>query len=336
MIKLLKLTDPIEQTVKLYQDRRPQMLEKFSNSNTDLETDQIMSNNLAKTFRVTTKGNISFLNEHASSPTNSLNKNKGMSSSSNSFYTKSQSNLNKNLFNKSCNNFSFPKQKTDSLYKTYNTNSDCAKTNCSRSNSKKNSLSNNNLKNSLRSSSNKTYSPRLEMRIAPREEKQKIIRTIILPGEKSNTNSTNAASASENSNSINEENEFLRNQLLEIKNFYENLLSKIEEDNKLKEEEEKLKTNNNKQTIEQLTQKNNKLQKNTYEITKDYMQLKFDFNKNEKKLYEEIETLKLQVEALTFTIDDVVKKFELEKTSARLDYERKTKEISTVMRNQVN
>jgi len=338
MIKLLKLTDPIEQTVKLYHDRRPHVLEKFSNTNSDLETEEIMNNNFSKTLRMTSRGNRSFKNENTISPTYSLSKTRGMSTSSSSFYTKSQGNSNKNLFNKSCNNFSFinSKQKNDSLYKTFNTHSNCAKANCSKSNSKKNSNNNNISKNSFRSSSNsnKTFSPTLETRVAPRDEKQKIIRTIILPSEKSNINSINAASANENS--INEENEFLRNQLLEMKNYYENLLSKMEEDYKVKEEEDRLKTNNNKQILEKLTQKNNKLNNNTYEITKDYMQLKYDFNINEKKLYEEIETLKLQVEALTFTLDDVVKKFEVERTSARLDYERKTKEISSVMRSQVN
>ena len=333
MIKLLKLTEPIEQTVKLYQDRRPQMFEKFSNSNADLETEDKMINDFSKTVRMTSKGNRSFFNDSGKSLNNSINKNRGMNSSCSSFYTKSQGNSNNNPLFKSCNNFSFAKSKqnNESFNKTYNSNSNIAKTNCSKSNSKKNT--NNFVKNSFRSSYNKTFSPRLEMRIAPKEEQKRIVRTIILPSDKSNTNSTNADTGNEYT--INEENEFLRKQLLDMKNYYENLLSKIEEDNKLKEEEQKLKMKNNKQTIEDLMHKKNKLDKNLYEMTKDYMQLKFDFNRNEKKLFEEIETFKLQVEALTFTLDDVVKKFELEKTSSKLDYERKTKEISTVMRNQV-
>lgn len=310
------------------------MLEKFSNINLDLETEEVMSNDFAKTVRMTSKGNKSIFNETRKSLNNSININRPMSSSSSSFYIKSQGNTNKNDLFKSCSNFSFSnsKNKHNSFHKTNNTNPNCTKTNCSRSNSKK--FSNNNLKNSFRNSSNRTFSPKLELRIAPKDEQQRIVRTIILPSDKSNTHSNYGASTNENS--INEENEFLRKQLHEMKNYYENLLSKIEEDNKLKEEEDKLKVNNNKKTIEDLMQKNKKLEKSGYEITKDYMQLKFDFNKNEKKLYEEIENLKLQIEALTFTLDDVVKKYELERTSARLDYERKIKEISSVMRNQVN
>ncbi len=343
IMKLLKLAEPMQQTVRLYHDKRPQILEKYCNEDFRIDSQELMENNFSKTVRLTSKGNRSFFNETISSQNLSTNKNtKGMSSSSSSFYIKSQKTSNKNYFNKSCRDFSFanPKLKTksDGFYKNINTHVGCSKSNCkynnnnsgsSRSNSKKNNFN----KNFSKTSVNKFFSPQLEMRIAPIDEKKQILRTIILPNEK-NINSDEYPN-SFNNDSLNEENEFLRKQLKEMKNYYENLINKYIEDIKIREDEYKLRLNNNKQIIEDLMLKNNKLEKNTYEITKDYMNNKFDFNKNEKKLFEEIETHKLQIEALTVSLDEIVKKFNLEKDAMIIDYERKIKEISTIMRNQV-
>jgi type I site-specific restriction endonuclease len=65
------------------------------------------------------------------------------------------------------------------------------------------------------------------------------------------------------------------------------------------------------------------------------MQLKYDSSSNEKKLYEELEMVKLQNEALSVSLKELVNKTNSDKEYNKNDYERKTREITNVMRNQV-
>lgn len=167
-----------------------------------------------------------------------------------------------------------------------------------------------------------SFAPRLEYRIPPSDEKQQIVKTVILPDHTPN-------------NTFSEENEFLRKQLMELKIFYENHILKLEEDRRLREEEYRLGLANSKERLEEMIKKNHKLDKLNYELTKDFMQLKFDSSNNEKDLYEEVENLKLQNEALTVSLKEVIYRTNIDKESAKAEYERKTKEISSVMRTQV-
>ena len=303
MIKLIKLAEPIEQTVKLYKDKRPEIFEKFNHLDSD--TDNILNLNLTKSIRISSKDNKSM---RSHSPNNSLSKGSNyLSNSTNSLNTKSFSNSNKNFFNKnSKNNFN-----------NKNTHVGCSKSQ------------------NFKTCSKNNYSPRLEMRITPKDEKQQIIRTIVLPEQNiSNQNNTNFPFITgEWDNS--QENEFLKKQLIDLKKYYESLIISIEENQKMKDDEYNLKFHNNNKTIDNLMIKNSKLEKNIYEITKEFMQTKFNLTKNEKNLYEDIEKLKLHIEALSVTLSDVTNKFNIEIISTVNDYERKIKELSSVMRQQV-
>lgn len=159
-------------------------------------------------------------------------------------------------------------------------------------------------------------------RIPPSDEKQQIIRTVMFP----NNNSSNGS---------NEEEVFLKKQIEELKNMYELQIMKMEEDRRMREEEFRLQNLNSKDKIEDLLRKNQKLEKLNYEITKDFMQLKYESSLNEKKLYEEMESLRTQGESLAQRLNEVTNKTKAEKESKKGEYERKASEIARVMRSQV-
>jgi len=270
LMQMLNLAEPIEQTIKLYFDRRPELREKFANS----ESDIVDSDNIS--LAANSKSIIS--------------------------HSKTQSNL-LNMSGK--NTSSSLKNKSSSRPKT-------AISGC---------IKNNDGKKIILKTTN-TFVPRLEYRIPPSDEKQQIIRTVLLPEQNP-------------INSANEENEFLRKQLIELKNFYENQILKLEEDRRLREEEYRLGISNSKEKLDEMIKKNQKLERLNYELTKDFMQLKFDSSNSEKDLFEEVETLKLQNEALSVSLKEVIYRTNIDKESAKSEYERKTKEISSVMRSQV-
>jgi hypothetical protein len=270
LMQMLNLAEPIEQTIKLYFDRRPELREKFANSETDF----------ADPDNISLSANSKSIFSHSKTQSNLLNF--SAKNTSSSLKVKSTSR---------------PKTAISGSIK----NSDSKKIMCKTTN---------------------TFAPRLEYRIPPSDEKQQIIRTVLFPDQ----NPINAA---------NEENEFLRKQLIELKNFYENQILKLEEDRRLREEESRLSIANSKEKLDEMIKKNQKLERLNYELTKDFMQLKFDSSNSEKDLFEEIETLKLHNEALSVSLKEVIFRTNIDKESAKSEYERKTKEVSSVMRTQV-
>jgi len=65
------------------------------------------------------------------------------------------------------------------------------------------------------------------------------------------------------------------------------------------------------------------------------MQVKFDSQSNEKKLYEAQEVLRCQNEALTISLQELSNRTNVDISSTKNEYEKKTKEIANVMRSQV-
>ena len=267
---MLQLAEPIEQTIKLYFDRRPELREKFSNSERELpDSDNISLSAHAKSSFVHSRNNSNML----------------------TITSKNMKTTGQGI-----------KNRTAASSKSSN---EIKKINCK---------------------TTKSFGPKLENRIFPSDEKQHIVRTVLMP-EMDNINNNN--------NTSNEENEFLRKQLVELKNFYENHIFKLEEDRRLREEEHRLGTIDYKEKLEDSIKKNQKLERINYELTKEFMQLKFDSSNGEKEKFEEVETLKCQNEALAVSLKEVIYRTNIDKESARVEYERKTKEVSTVMRSQV-
>ena len=259
LVQLLQLAEPVEQTIKLFYDRRPEKLEKFANVNFH-DTESIALN---RSLRNGTNISNGLINKKSLKSTGATSK-------------KSVT----NKFHKNIQNF-----------------------------------------NTVRNVNN-VYNFSSEMRVPPSDEKQHIVRTIMLPNE-------------EEDNAQKNENDFLKTQLNNLKSHYENQIFKMEEDRRLREEEIRLRDINNKEKMEYLVKKNQKLERINYELTKDHMQLKYDSSNTEKRLYEELEVIKLQNEALEVSLKELMQRTNTDKETTKTDYERKTREITNVMRTQV-
>jgi len=134
---------------------------------------------------------------------------------------------------------------------------------------------------------------------------------------------------------VNDENKTLKKQLEEMKALYENIILKMEEDSKLRDEEIRLQTINMNQKLLELKKRKNRLEKLNFDITKNFMDLKYDTDKNNKRLNEELELTKLQNEALKNSLNDITKKANIEKEVSKNEYNRKTKQVANTLRNQV-
>jgi hypothetical protein len=120
-----------------------------------------------------------------------------------------------------------------------------------------------------------------------------------------------------------------------MKALYENIILKMEEDSKLRDEEIRLQTINMNQKLLELKKRKNRLEKLNFDITKNFMDLKYDTDKNNKRLNEELELTKLQNEALKNSLNDITKKANIEKEVSKNEYNRKTKQVANTLRNQV-
>jgi len=120
-----------------------------------------------------------------------------------------------------------------------------------------------------------------------------------------------------------------------LKIYYDNHLKKVEEDRRLREEEMRLQNINFREKIDELTRKNHKLESLTLDMTKDILQMKFDSQNNERKLYEEVEMYKLQNEALSLSLSQLNTKICVDKEKNKSEYDKKTNEIANVFRGQV-
>ena len=156
----------------------------------------------------------------------------------------------------------------------------------------------------------------------PSDGRQNKIKTIMFPTDTKE-------------NFVNDENKTLKKQLEEIKALYENIILKMEEDSKLRDEEIRLQTINMNQKLLELKKRKNRLEKLNFDITKNFMDLKYDTDKNNKRLNEELELTKLQNEALKNSLNDIIKKANIEKEVSKNEYNRKTKQVANSLRNQV-
>ena len=104
-------------------------------------------------------------------------------------------------------------------------------------------------------------------RKTPSDGRQNKIKTIMFPTDTKE-------------NFVNDENKNLKKQLEEIKALYENIILKMEEDSKLRDEEIRLQTINMNQKLLELKKRKNRLEKLNFDITKNFMDLKYDTEKH--------------------------------------------------------
>ena len=157
--------------------------------------------------------------------------------------------------------------------------------------------------------------PPIEARIAK-------VKTIMFPND-------------EKENHFNEENKCLNKQKEELKELYENMLIKLNEEDKLRDEEIRLHTINMNSNIENMNKKNKLLKKNNYSLTKKYMDLKYDTNQNNQKLKDALEINKLQGEALQGSINELIQKNKVDKEMNKKDFDRRTRQVASNLRTQV-
>ena len=139
----------------------------------------------------------------------------------------------------------------------------------------------------------------------------------------------------EKENNFLEEKRCLNKQKEEIIESYENMIVKLNEEDKLRDEEIRLQNNNMNKKIDNLNKKNKNLKKSNYSMIKKYMDLKYDTNTNNQKLKNEIDMTKLQGEALQTSINDLKKKSKLDKALNKKDYDKRTRQVASTLRTQV-
>ena len=156
----------------------------------------------------------------------------------------------------------------------------------------------------------------------PIEAKETKVKTIMFPND-------------EKELYFNEENRCLNKQKEELKEIYDNMIIKLNEEDKLRDEEMRLQTINMNKNLDNLGKKNKDLKNSNRSLTKKFMDLKYDTNQNNQKLNDEIEITKLQKEALKKSINELTKKSKLDKEINKKDLDRRTRQVANNLRSQV-
>ena len=156
----------------------------------------------------------------------------------------------------------------------------------------------------------------------PIEAKQTIIKSIMFPNDEKEIN-------------FDEEKRCLNKHKEELKELYENMILKLNEEDKLRDEEIRLQNINMNKNLENLNKKNNSLKKSNYSMIKKFMDLKYDTNNNSQKVKDEIEMTKLQGEALQGSINELKKKSKIDKEMNKKDFSRRTRQVANTLRTQV-
>ena len=159
-------------------------------------------------------------------------------------------------------------------------------------------------------------------RKTPSDARQNVVKTIMFPSDSKE-------------NFVTDENKYLKKQKEEVKTLYENMIMKMEEDAKLRDEEIRLQTNNMNAKLQDLQRRKKNLEKLNNDIISGFMDLKYDSGINKKKLDDELELTKLQNEALNNSLKDVIRKNKVEREVGKKEYARKTRQLANALRNQV-
>ena len=132
-----------------------------------------------------------------------------------------------------------------------------------------------------------------------------------------------------------EQNESLIKEKKDLEEFYKNILLKLNEDDKRREEEMRLHIMNMNSQIKYLEQKNKNLENFNYNLNRYYMDIKYDFDLTDKKLTKEIENNKNENKLLLKGINDSKKKAKLEKDINQKEYNKRSKQVASSLRYQI-
>ena len=121
----------------------------------------------------------------------------------------------------------------------------------------------------------------------------------------------------------------------DLEEFYKNILTKLNEDYKRREEEMRLHILGMNSHIKYLEQKKKNLENFNYALNTNYMDLKYDIDLNNKNLSEEIESNKNKNKLLINGLNDSKRKAKLEKDLNQKEYDKRTKQVASTLRNQI-
>ena len=136
-------------------------------------------------------------------------------------------------------------------------------------------------------------------------------------------------------NFVKEQNMSLNKEKQDIEDFYKNILLKLNEDDKRREEEMRLQVINMNSHLKYLEQKNKKLENLNYTLNSKYMDLKYDFDLNNEKISNEIENNKNKNNLLLKGIRDSRKKAKLENDLNQKEYNKRSRQVASSLRNQI-
>lgn len=136
-------------------------------------------------------------------------------------------------------------------------------------------------------------------------------------------------------NFVKEQNMSLNKEKQDIEEFYKNILLKLNEDDKRREEEMRLQVINMNSHLKYLEQKNKKLENLNYVLNSKYMDLKYDYDLNDQKISQEIENNKNKNNLLLKGISDSRKKAKLENDLNQKEYNKRSRQVASTLRNQI-
>ena len=176
-------------------------------------------------------------------------------------------------------------------------------------------------------------------------------RCISSSNKKTNNNTLNSINSNNNNNNTNlslpspeelndinyekEQNESLMKEKQDLEEFYKNILLKLNEDDKRREEEMRLHVINMNTHIKYLEQKKQILEDLNYKLNKEYMDIKYDFDFTDKNISQEIENNINKNKLLLKGINESKRKAKLEKDLDQKEFNKRSKQMASTLRNQI-
>lgn len=277
LMQLLELVNPVEQQIKLHPNKKPEHTEKyekldrFNRSNNKLIESSVDFKRIPTTVDLSKSTNLFHENEQFQNNCNPSKFSDSMTRSNTvmrRLNSPSSNNNNSNLYEKNERSRSNSKQKCQRGRQT----SGNGKLRPNSANYKK-------IKNTVK---NNTITSNSGFRIT--NDKTHVIRSVIFPNNQKSD--------------LHEEVSFLKKQISEIRSYFEDLLTKQAIQSKIHEDELKMQLETLKIKNQEILEAKQKSEEMCIHLTKDILQLKGNYPKIEKQLYEELDYVKLQNQAL--------------------------------------
>ena len=155
---------------------------------------------------------------------------------------------------------------------------------------------------------------------------------------KKNDLKKNSLPANEELNEVNYQKEInigLIKEKADLEEFYKNILIKINENYKRREEEMRLHILGMNNHIKYLEQKKKNLENFNYALNSSFMDLKYDIDLNNKNTSEELESSKNKNKLLIKGLNESKKKAKIEKDLDQKEYDKRSRQVAYTLRNQI-